>query len=437
MRTDLEVRSARADDGADHAVTASHFRPWGWGPGLVFLLTAIGPQDLLSNAAAGAEFGYALLWTMVPVLAIRYSILEASARYALASGESLMAGYARVGRWMAWLLLFAILVKRFLSGLYQVLIMGQVLDLMLPATMRGHEAAGAMASWALGMGIVWRGRYRAVERASVPLLMLLGGSLVLAAFGSRPDWSQALRGLLVPAIPNGHGFYSGTLILMALLGSGAASISNLKYAAFAREKGWRDVSFLRRQRIDLLVTGLLFLVMLVLLQVTAAATLGVHGARLKEVADLLPLFTTALGGAGRVVFAIGVWTAVFTTFIGANSGYGLLVADIWHGVLRPAPPERQYEASGTPAYRWAILSFAVPPLLALFVPLNPIGLALATAVVLAVLLPVVIFVLLWLCNDRGLMGDHANGWVSNLTLTLALIVTLYLTWRGATEFFFA
>ena len=94
----------------------------------MFLLTAIGPQDLISNAAAGAEFQYRLLWALVPVLVIRYAILEASARYVLATGESLMDGYARMGRWLMLVLFLVILAKRLVSGLYQVVMLGQAIE---------------------------------------------------------------------------------------------------------------------------------------------------------------------------------------------------------------------------------------------------------------------------------------------------------------------
>ncbi len=415
----------------------SRGRQWGWGPGLVFLLTAIGAQDLVSNAAAGAEFRYALLWTLVPILAVRYSILEASARYVLATEESLMIGYARAGRWLAWLLLLMVPVKRLLSGLYQLQIMGQAIDLALPGTMRGHETIWALVSWALGFALIWWGRYQAVERVGVPMVMLLGGSIVLAAFGSGADWRQALRGALVPAIPEGRGLYGSTLILLALIGGGSASLSNLKYASFVREKGWRNLSFLDRQRLELLSTGLMFLMMLFLLQVASAATLGRHGADLRNVEDLLPVFTTSLGAIGPIVFAVGVWTAVFTTFIGANTGYGLIVAELWHDALKLTPSDAVERAGDYPIYKWAILIFACSPLVVLFVPWNPVRLALVTAVTLAGLLPMVIGVLLWLCNDRRRMGSHANGWLSNTTLVLALLATLLLTARGITEFFSA
>ena len=408
-------------------------RRWGWGPGIVFLLTAIGPQDLVSNAAAGAEFQYSLLWALVPVLVIRYAILEASARYVLATGESLMDGYARMGRWLMLVLFLVILAKRLVSGLYQVVMLGQAIDIMVPPGLQGHRTVWALASWVLGFAVIWWGRYRVVERASVPLLMLLGGSIVLAAIGSRPDWGLALHGLVVPSFPSGRDMYGYPLILMALIGSGAGSLSNLKYASFVRERGWRDTSFLRRQRIDLVVSGGLFITMLFLLQVASAATLGRRGVTLSNLEDLLPVFTTALGPFGRIIFGIGVWTAVFTTFIGANTGYSMLMADIWHGVLSRAARPVEHPTD-TPAYRWSILLFSVPPLLVLFTTWNPVWLALAVAITLAALTPLIVVTLLWLCNNSRLMGPHTNGWVSNVTLTVALLATLFLTYTAVASF---
>lgn len=427
--TNLARKTSDAELEDDHVETLHPGPRWAWGPGIVFLLTTIGAQDLVSNSAAGAEFQYALLWALIPVIVIRYSILEASARYVLATGESLMSGYARAGRWLPTVLLFVILAKRLLSGLYQVLILGQAIDLMLPAALQHRQTVWAIVSWAIGFAIIWWGRYRSVERVSIPLLMLLGGSIVVAALGSHPDWSSVLHGLLVPTVPEGHGVFSAAVILLALVGSGAASLSNLKYASFVREKGWRDLSALRYQRFDLISSGILFIAMLVLLQTAAAATLGRSQLKLSNVDDLLPMFTAAVGPFGRIAFGVGVWTAVFTTFIGANTGYSMLVADIWHGVLprQPRPVERPTD---TPAYRWAIVTFSVPPLLVLFTPWNPIWLALAAAITLAALTPLVIVVLLWLCNNHRLMGRHANGWVSNITLTLGLIATTYLTWEA-------
>ena len=66
------------------------------GPGLVFILGAIGPRDLITNSMAGATHGYTLLWMLAVALVARYVILDATARYVMVTGESLLAGYEDV-----------------------------------------------------------------------------------------------------------------------------------------------------------------------------------------------------------------------------------------------------------------------------------------------------------------------------------------------------
>jgi Mn2+/Fe2+ NRAMP family transporter len=395
-------------------------RWWAFGPGLVFAVAALGPQDLVTNAAAGASYGYTLLWTVALVVAARYVILEATARYVVVSGESLMAGYARVGRWAPWLILLSICLKRHLLGLSQLLLLGGSLELLFGAHGGWVRTGGALLSWALGFALMYWGRYPVVEKASKPLLLVLGGSLAVAAVFNQPDPGEVARGLLIPTAPGAEGAYGTAFLLLALLGSGAGALSNLKYAAFVHEKGWRDASYLRLQRADLLLSGVGFYLMLLFVQIAAAATLYPSAAPLREVSDLLPMFSTALGSAGRLVLGVGLWAAVFTTYTGATTGYSLLVADVWHNVLRPARPVPP-ALGDSGAYRAALIAFCVSPLYVLLTDWEPLWLVVVQSAALAVLVPVLGAILMYLTNDRRRMGRHANGLVSNLTLGFVVL----------------
>jgi Mn2+/Fe2+ NRAMP family transporter len=408
-------------------------RSWAFGPGLVFALAALGPQDLVTNSAAGASYGYSLLWTVALVVLARYVVLEATARYVVVTGETLMSGYARAGRWAPWLILVSIFLKRHITAFSQLLLLGGSLELLLPARSAWVRLGGALGCWALGFALMYWGRYKLVERISKPLLVVLGGSLAVAAIFSRPELGQVARGALIPSAPAGQAAYSFGFILLALVGSGAGALSNLKYAAFVHEKGWRDLSFLRMQRTDLVLSGLGLYAMLMLVQIAAAATLYPAAQPLSEVEDLLPMFARVLGDSGRIVLGLGLWAAVFTTYTGATTGYSLLVADIWYNVLRPPAGGAPANSSDTRAYRWCLIWFCLSPLYVLLTDWKPIWLVLVQAVMLALLLPVMVGVLMWLTNNRQLMGRHTNGWAGNLVLALLVLVTGYLTWQSAGE----
>ncbi len=408
-------------------------RSWAFGPGLIFALAAVGPQDLVTNSAAGASYGYALLWTVAFVVAARYVVLEATARYVVVTGETLMAGYARAGRWAPWLILVSIFLKRHLTAFSQILLLGSSLELLLPVSSTWIRPGGALACWATGFALMYWGRYKLIERISRPLLVVLGGSLALAAVFARPDPDRIARGVFVPSAPAGEAAYSLAFILLALVGSGAGALSNLKYAAFVHEKGWRDVSFLRLQRTDLLLSGAGLYAMLLLVQITAAASLYPAAQPLQDVQDLLPMFAGVFGDSGRIVLGVGLWATVFTTYTGATTGYSLLVADIWYNVLRPRPAGAPVHLSATPAYRWCLVLFCVSPLYVLLTDWKPVWLVLVQAVVLALLLPVIVIVLMWLTNNRSLLGRHTNGWASNLVMSVLVLITCYLTWHSAGE----
>ncbi|MCP5110740.1 MAG: divalent metal cation transporter, partial [bacterium] len=224
------------------------------GPGLVFLVANIGPRDLLSGSVAGSNFGYSLIWTLLLIGVARYVIVEATARYVIATGESLLNGVRRIGSCAAWLILGAIVFKRHLSNLYHALLRG--LSATLLFGLDGPAATGwaSLSSVALAFSVMYTGGYSAVEKWSKPLVVLLAAPLLITAIWFGPKPGELIEGIFVPAMPDADGPYGPSLAILLLIASGVESVSNLKYSAYIYEKGWRNPSHLRQQRIDLLVS---------------------------------------------------------------------------------------------------------------------------------------------------------------------------------------
>lgn len=72
------------------------------GPGILFASTAIGVSHLVQSTRAGAEYGFMLLWAVVLANIFKYPFFEYGSRYANATGESIIDGYHRIGKWMVW-----------------------------------------------------------------------------------------------------------------------------------------------------------------------------------------------------------------------------------------------------------------------------------------------------------------------------------------------
>ena len=100
------------------------------GPGFVYVLTVLGSGDIVSNSAAGAGYGYALIWALGVTLVFRFVWVNISAKYVLVTGESLLQGYARVGKWVVWVLLIALIILGHFYNLYLIPMFGSAADLL-------------------------------------------------------------------------------------------------------------------------------------------------------------------------------------------------------------------------------------------------------------------------------------------------------------------
>ncbi|NER12376.1 divalent metal cation transporter [Leptobacterium flavescens] len=70
------------------------------GPGLLFAGAAIGVSHLVQSTRAGADFGFGLIWALLLVNLFKYPFFQYGPRYAMATGESLLDGYKKMGKWV-------------------------------------------------------------------------------------------------------------------------------------------------------------------------------------------------------------------------------------------------------------------------------------------------------------------------------------------------
>ena len=73
------------------------------------------------------------------------------------------------------------------------------------------------------------------------------------------------------------------------------------------------------------------------------------------------------------------------------------------------------------------------PLYVLLTDTQPVWLAVIVSALLAVSVPLVTYGLQRITNDKRLMGEHKNGWFTNLLLVILLLVSLYMIYRTGVE----
>ncbi len=69
------------------------------GPGLLWAGAAIGVSHIVQSTSAGASFGFELVWIIIIANILKYPFFEFAPRYAASTGETLIDGYSRLGKW--------------------------------------------------------------------------------------------------------------------------------------------------------------------------------------------------------------------------------------------------------------------------------------------------------------------------------------------------
>jgi Mn2+/Fe2+ NRAMP family transporter len=353
----------------------------------------------------------------------------------LVTGETLLTGFGRYSRTAVYLWFGSSLLQRFLSSMLKVSLLGAAAHLMIPLPVWWSPQFWSVLSWAAGFAIVYWGRYKGVEVLAKPMAAVMGCCLLLAAIAARPDPGTLLREAFHPSLPPADGHISPTVMIMAVLAAAMGSLSNVKYAAYVHEKGWRSLSCLKRQRVDLAISMTAMFAMMSLVQVAAAGALRPHGLTVDRIEDLVPMFTQALGNPGRIMFGLTLWCVVFAGMVGNGMGYAVMLSDVFQRFIRPAANslDPHQTASQSPAYRPMVLYLFVSPLVVLFTGWTPISLVLADGVLGVITIPLVACLVLRLTASSQVMGEYRNGALSNAVLVLTVVLAFYLSWQLALE----
>ena len=83
------------------------------GPGLLYAGAAIGVSHIVQSTKAGAQYGYALLGFILLVHLLKYPFFQLGAKYAAETGNSLLEGYLKIGKWALLLMILVSLSTTF------------------------------------------------------------------------------------------------------------------------------------------------------------------------------------------------------------------------------------------------------------------------------------------------------------------------------------
>ena len=390
--------------------------------------SGIGASDIIVATVGGAGHGTRLLWAVVVGVLLKFLLSEGLARWQLATGTTVLEGWARhlptwvLPSFLIYLVVWAVAV----SG---ALVSGCGLAIENLSGGSVSRSWGGLLHAAVAFALIFPGRTSLFAKVMRPLIGVMFFTIVLCAAFTFRDPIPAATGLLVPHIPQNAASY-----VLSLIGGIGGSVTLLSYSYLLRDEGRVDARHLRAVRWDLahayILTGIFGVsVMLIASRVFFAQGVAITDAT--AVTRMAEQLGALLGPIGFYVYSIGFWAAVVASLVGVWQTVPNIFADGWALWRKMGPQARENAVrKDRAAYRTALslMALASIPFALLG---QPVLVVFVFTVVGSFFVPFVAATLLYL-NNRVVWpaAIRRNGKVTNALLWLVLLLFLII---GASE----
>jgi Mn2+/Fe2+ NRAMP family transporter len=390
------------------------------GPGFITAMVDNDAGGIWTYSVAGAQFGYTLLWAMIPTTIALVVVQEMAARMGAVTGKGLSDLIREeFGFRVTFFLMAALVVTNFGNIMAEFAGVASALELFgIPRVIVLPLAAAAV--WLL----VVKGTYYTVEK-----IFLAASAFyvcyVVAGVLARPDWKAATFALVTRPQADGMRNYGYLYMLIGLVGTTIAPWMQFYLQASIVEKGV-TVRQYRASRWDVIVGCLFAAIVAWFIIVACAATLHRAGVTtIRDAADAALALRPLAGDYAYLLFAAGLFNASLfaASILPISTSYA-----VCEGLGFESGLDKKFHEA--PAFYWLYTLLIVAGAGVLLVPNVPlIHIMVLSQVVNGVVLPFVLIFMLLLTNDRELMGEHVNSRGFNIVawVTVAVMIVLTLT----------
>ena len=394
------------------------------GPGFITANVDNDSGGILTYSQAGAQFGYNLLWIMIPITIALTVIQEMNARMGIVTGKGLSDLIREeFGLRFTFFLMILLVVVNFTNVVTEFIGIAGSLHLF-HVTKFISVPLCAVLVWVM----VVKGNYETTEKIFL-IASLVYISYIFAGVLSQPSWSQALAATIRP--PEESAWRDKAYVYMAIgiVGTTIAPWMQFYLQSSIVEKGLRPKNF-AGMRLDVTVGSLFQDLVAWFIVVACAATLYVHGMGAIQVAsDAAEAMRPLAGDYAFILFAFGLFNAsVFAaSILPLSTAY-----TVCEGLGVESGVDKNFKEA--PFFYWLYtLLIAGGGITVLLLPDSMlINFAILSQVLNGVLLPVIIILMLLLINRHDLMGQHKNSRLWNViawgTSIIVIAMTLIMLW---------
>ena len=382
------------------------------GPGIIVTVGFIDPGNWAANLAAGASYGYELLW-VVTLSTIMLILLQHNvAHLGIVRGQCLSeCAYQFLPRWLSRFVLSTAGIAAAATALAEFIGAAIALKMLFGIPL----VIGSILTAVICMVMLITNSYQKLERIIAGFVSLIALAYVIEVNMVNVDWAAAGIGWVNPSIPN-----ESMLVILSILGAVIMPHNLFLHSEIiqSRQFNTQDPEIMQRQlRYEFLDTllsmgiGWMFNSAMIIL---AAAVFYAHGVGVTELEQAEELLKPLIGPAAGTIFALALLFAGFAS----SATAGMAGASIFAGMWGESYDMKDFHS------RLGLFLTYVPALgLILFVT-DSFQALLVSQMFLSLQLPITIFLQLFMTSSRRVMGQYTNRTFTNIILWgIGIVVT--------------
>jgi len=374
------------------------------GPGLLVTVGFIDPGNWASNLAAGANYGYVLLW-MVTMSTLMLILLQHNvAHLGIATGLCLSEAAAiYIKPRYARLLLSSAMLASVSTSLAEILGGAIALNMLFRIPIR----AGAILVTVFVMIMLYSNSYKVIEKWIIAFVSIIGLSFLYELSLVDINWDSAVRGWVTPSFPDGS-----MIIIMSVLGAVVMPHNLFLHSEVIQSRQWnlQDEKVIKKQLkfefFDTLLSMIVGWAINSAMILLAAATFFRSGTQVSELQQANQLLAPLLGSNAAVVFAV----ALLFSGIASTITSGMAAGSIFSGMFK-----EPYDIKDNHSRLGVGLSLILA-LIIIFLISNPFQGLILSQMVLSIQLAFTIFLQVYLTSSARVMGKYKNSLVSKIML---------------------
>ncbi len=366
------------------------------GPGLLVTVGFIDPGNWASNIAAGASYGYPILWIVTLSTVFLVLLQHNAAHLGIASGlclaEAVTCHFPKLG---GRLVLGSAMVAVISTALAEILGAGIALAMLFGIPVK----IGAALAAVFVLVMLETNSYRYLERWLIGFVSLIGLAFLYELTLVHVPWGSVAAGWVTPSIPAGS-----MPLLMSVLGAVVMPHNIFLHSEIIQSRRWdrENEATIRHQlkfeMFDTLTSMVIGWLINSAMIIVAAAVFFAGRIRVDDLAQAEAMLRPILGRAAGVVFAVALLAAGLAAAVTA----GMTGATIAAGVFG-----KPYDMKDRRSRAGAAISILGALVVVLFLRDTFRGL-IASQMLLSIQLPITVFTLIALTSSRKVMGRFAN-----------------------------